>query len=130
MYLIKARLLDTALTSYQNFSSDQDPPENLTSSEFKAHKGLSKNKDIVIQKADKGSTVVILDKSSYISAIEEIINDNFKFSKLDTSASKEINHIVILEKKITSELKISKDKEIIDKSTYKSIKPVGSRPGI
>ena len=73
---------------------------------------------------------MILDKCSYISAIEEIINDNFKFSKLDISASKEINHIVILEKRITSELKISKDKEIIDKSSYKSIKPVGSRPGI
>ena len=130
MSLIIARLLDTALTSYQNFSSDWEPPENLTSSEFKALKRLSKNKDIVIQKADKGNTVVILDKCSYISAIEEILNDNSKFSKLDIPAGKEINHIVNLEKRITSELKLLKDKEIIDKSTYKSIKPVGSRPGI
>ena len=128
--VIKARLLDTALTSYQNFSRDQEPPENLTSSEFKALKRLSKNKDIVIQKADKGNTVVILDKCSYISAIEEILNDNSKFSKLDIPAGKEINHIVNLEKRITSELKLLKDKEIIDKSTYKSTKPVGSRPGI
>ena len=30
---IKARLLDIALTSYQNLSSDQDPPENLIPSE-------------------------------------------------------------------------------------------------
>ena len=51
MSLIKARLLDTALTSYQNFSSDKDPPENLTPSEFKALKRLSKNKIWV----DKGS---------------------------------------------------------------------------
>ena len=122
MSVIKARLLDTALTSYQNFSRDRESPENLTSSEFKALKRLSKNKDIVIQKADKGNTVVILDKCSYISAIE--------FSKLDIPAGKEINHIVNLEKRITSELKLLKDKEIIDKSTYKSIKPVGSRPGI
>ena len=42
MSLIKARLLDTALTSYQNFSNGQDPPENLTPSEFKALKHLSK----------------------------------------------------------------------------------------
>ena len=130
MSLIKARLLDTALTSYQNFSSDKDPPENLTPSEFKALKSLSKNKNIVIQKADKGNTVVILDKCSYISAIEEILNDNSKFSKLDIPAGKEINHIVNLEKRITSALKLLKDKEIIDKSTYKSIKPIGSRPGI
>ena len=129
MSVIKTRLLDTALTSYQNFSSDWEPPENVTS-EFKALKCLSKNKDIVIQKADKGNTVVILDKCSYISAIEEILNDNSKFSKLDIPAGKEINHIVNLEKKITSELNLFKDKEIIDKSTYKSIKLVGSRPGI
>ena len=130
MSLIKARLLDTALTSYQNFSSNKDPPENLTPSEFKALKRLSKNKNIVIQKADKGNTVVVLDKCSYISAIEEILNDNSKFSKLDIPAGKEINHIVNLEKRITSALKLLKDKEIIDKSTYKSIKPIGSRPGI
>ena len=127
---IKARLLDTALTSYQNLSSDREPPENLTSSEFKALKRLPKNKDIVIQKADKGNTVAILDKCSYISAIAEILNDNSKFSELDIPAGNEINHIVNLEKRITSDLKLLKDKEIIGKSTYKSIKPVGSRPGI
>ena len=119
MSLIKVRLLDTALTSYQNFSSDKDPPENLTP-EFKALTCLSKNKNIVIQKADKGNTVVILDKCSYISAIEETLNDNSKFSKLDIPAGKEINHIVNLEKRITSELKLLKEKKIIDKSTYKS----------
>ena len=119
MSLIKARLLDAALISYQNFPSDQNPPENLTLSEFKALKRLSKNKNIVTQKGDKGNTVVILDKCSYISAIEEILNGNSKFSKLDIPAYKESNHIINLEKRITSE-----------KSTYKSIKPVGSRPGI
>ena len=130
MSVIKARLLDTALTSYQKFSRDREPPENLTSSQFKALKRLSKNKDIIIQKADKGTTAVILDKCSYISAIEEILNDNSKFSKLDIPAGKEINHIVNLEKRITSELKLLKHKEIIDKATYKNIKPVGFRPNI
>ena len=115
MSLIKTRLLDTVLAFYQNFSSDRDPPENLTSSEFKALKRLSKNKNIVIQKADKGNTVVILDKCSYISAIEEILNENSKFSKLNIPAGKEINHIVNLEKKITSQLNLLKGKKIIDK---------------
>ena len=112
------------------FSSDRDPPENLTHSKFKVLKHLSKNKSIVIQKVDKGNTVVILDKCSYISAIEEILNDNSKFSKLDIPAGKEINHIVNLEKRFTSELKLLKDKKIIDKSINKSIKSVGSRPDI
>ena len=52
MSLIKARLLDIALLSYQNFFSDRHLPENLTP-EFKALKHLSKNKNIVTQKADK-----------------------------------------------------------------------------
>ena len=60
--LIKARLLDTALSSYEGFSRDQSPSENLTASEFKALRHLSKNKNIVIQKADKGNTIVILDQ--------------------------------------------------------------------
>ena len=80
----KARLLDTALTSYQNFSSDRDPPENLTPSEFKSPKHLSEHKNVV-QKADKGNTVVILSKCSYISAIETL-NGNLKFSRLDIPA--------------------------------------------
>ena len=125
MSLIKARLLDTALTSYKNFFSDRNPPENLTLSEFQALKGLSKNKNIVIQKADKGNTVVILGKCSYITAIEEILNDNSKFSKVDIPAGKEINHIVNLEKRVTSELKLLKDKDITDK-----LLTIDSRPGI
>ena len=62
--------------------------------------------------------------------IEGILNDNSRFSKLDIPAGKETNHIINLEKRITSELSLLKNKEIIDESTYKSIKLVGSRPGI
>ena len=71
---------------------------------------------------------MILDKGSYITVIEEILNGNSKFSKPDITAGKEINPISNLEKSITSELKLLKSKEIIDKSTSKSIKPEGSRP--
>ena len=73
MSLIKARLVNTPLISHQNFSSVWDPSENLTPSEFKAFKRLSKNKNIVIQKADKGKTIMILANCSYISAIKEIL---------------------------------------------------------
>ena len=128
--LIKARLLDTALSSHESFSRDESSSENLTESEFKALRHLSKNKNIVIQKADKGNTIVILDKISYIRAIEEILNDHTKFSNPEIPAGKEINYITNLEKQITSDLELLKDEEIIDKATYKNIKPVGSRPGV
>ena len=73
---------------------------------------------------------MILDKCFYISRIEEILNDNSKFSKLDIPAGKNINYIINLEKRFTSGLKLLKNKESIDKSTYKSIKPLGYRPVI
>ena len=88
---------------------------------------MVQNRDIEIQKADKGNAVVILDKCSYVSTLEEFLNDNSKFSKLDIPGGKEVNLIVNLEKRITSELKLLKGKEIIGKSTYKSIKPVGKK---
>ena len=84
----------------------------------------------MIQKADNGNTIVLLDRISYISATEEILNDHTKFSSLDIPAGKEINYITNLDKRITPDLKLLKDEEIIDKATYKNIKPVGSRPDV
>ena len=91
---------------------------------------MSKKENIVNQKADKCNTIVILDKISYISAIEEILIDHTKFSNLHIPTGKEINYITNLEKRITSDLKLLKDEEIIDKATYKNINPVGSRQGV
>ena len=71
---------------------------------------------------------MISDKCFYISAIEEILNDNAKFSKLNIPAGKEINQIT-WRKELISKLKLLKNKEMIDKSTHKNIKPVDSRPG-
>ena len=129
---MKARLLGTAFSSNKGFPNDQSPSEKLTASEFKALRHLSKNTNIVIQKADNGNTFVIPDKISNITATEEILNQHTKFSNpnLDISAGKEINFTTNLEKRITSNLKLLKDKEIIDKATYKNIKLVESKPGL
>ena len=73
---------------------------------------------------------MIIDKISHISAIEEILNDHTKFSNIDIPACKEINYLTNLEKRITSNLKLLKVEEIVNKATFKNIKPVGSRPGV
>ena len=44
---------------------------------------LTKNKDIVITKPDKGNGVAILDRKLYDNAIQEIILDTLKFEKLN-----------------------------------------------
>ena len=69
-------------------------------------------------------------KTFDISTIEEILNDHTRFFNFDIPTGKEVNYILNLEKRITSDLKLLKKKEIIDKTTYKNIKTVGSRPGI
>ena len=127
---MKSRLLDTALVSYESFSDDASPSENLTTSEFKALVNLCKNKNIAIQKGVKRNIIVILDKISYIGVIEEILIDDVKFSNLDVPADKEINYITNLEERITSDLNLAKNEEIIDKATYENIKPDGSIPGV
>ena len=44
---------------------------------------LTKNKDIVIKKPDKGNGVAILNRKLYDNAIQETILDTLKFEKLN-----------------------------------------------
>ena len=45
---------------------------NLSNDEIKALRNLTKQKDIIIKKADKGNTAVILEKESYIKKMKEL----------------------------------------------------------
>ena len=83
---------------------------------------MSKNKNIVIQKVEKGSTIAILDKTFYMSAIQETLIAHTKFSNLDIPAGKptiwnqlyEINYMINLQKRKISDHKLLKNEEIID----------------
>ena len=68
-------------------------------------KDLIKNRDLVIQKADKGNTVVILNKNDYLPKMKVILRDSFKFQKLSIDQNKLLNHIVHMENRITDVLK-------------------------
>ena len=50
--------------------------------EKKTLKNLIETKDLVIQKADKGSTIVILNKNDNISRPKWILDDTSKFKKV------------------------------------------------
>ena len=73
---------------------------------------------------------MILNKISYVGTIEEILTNHIKFCNTNISAGKEIIYITNFDKRITSDLKLLKDEEIVVKATYKNIKPVESRPSI
>ena len=62
--------------------------KNLSSEEVKAPNNLVKNKDIVIQKADKGNNIVILNKIDYISNLSKILDDISKFQRVNIKQEK------------------------------------------
>ena len=58
-------------------------PQYLSDSEFQALKNLSRlKKEVIIQKSDKGNSVVLVNKSDYIRHIEGILKDVNKFEKV------------------------------------------------
>ena len=55
---------------------------------------LSKNKNIVIQKSDKGNSVVIVDKETYIKRIENDFGDQRKFERVTLKNDAFLNFVV------------------------------------
>ena len=65
---------------------------------------LSKNTNLVVQKSDKGNSVVIVDKDVYIRHIELLLSDKAKFEKVDRKKVL-LNFTVNHEKRINKHLK-------------------------
>ena len=74
----KSKLKDIVLSSFKLFSDNCKFENNLSAEEINSLKALMRNKDI-IQKADKGNTVVITDKEKYIECVKRAISDSNKF---------------------------------------------------
>ena len=62
--LLKNKLKDICFSTLNSYNFDK-ANTNLTESESKALKVLIQRKDLVIQKADKGNTVVIIDRELF-----------------------------------------------------------------
>lgn len=76
------RLITKDRQDLSNLTRLRETP-NLSSSEIKALRELQNHPSIVIKPADKGSTVVIMDKTSYIrEAHRQLLNTNY-YQKLD-----------------------------------------------
>ena len=53
-----------------------------------------RNKNIIIQKADKGNTVGITDKEKYIEDVKRAISDSNKFVQLNITPGKYLHCII------------------------------------
>ena len=100
---VKVDMKKICLSSFENFKFKDEL--NITPDELKALKDLSSRKDIIIQKADKGNSVVILNKSDYIKRMTELLSDRDKFKKLNVKPGKELNLLLKHEDKLVSFLK-------------------------
>jgi hypothetical protein len=110
-----------------NFNINK-PSHNMLSLEQKALISLSKNKELVISKPDKGNGVVIMNRDDYVNKMLEVLNDTDKFNKLSNIDT--YNEITGLERKVRSVLKSLKKQKKLDPILYRRIYPSGSRPGL
>ena len=79
-----------------NCRSDYRPPRkhNISPAEEKAIDMLSKDKSIVIKPADKGSSVVIMDRGSYLDEAYRQLSDQNYYEKLDEDPTREYSKAV------------------------------------
>ena len=65
---------------------------------------LSKNKNLIVQKADKGNCVVLVDRDIYTKHMENIFKDNTTFEQVDIK-TRALNFQFNNEKRINETLK-------------------------
>ena len=104
--------------------------QNLSKEELAILTDLSKNKNIVIQKPDKGNSVVIFDKDTYIKTRENLLSDQIKFEIVTLKTDAFLNFLVNQEKRIDAIFKNLVDSSSMSKEMCKSVKSVGTGPGI
>ena len=75
---VKTKIKDAALSSFRFYNANV--PQNLSEEELEALDRLSKNKNLVVQKADKGNSVVLV---VYVKHMENVLKDNTKFEKVE-----------------------------------------------
>ena len=71
--------------------------KHFSREEAKALNNLIKNKDFVIQKADKGNNIIVLNRNDYISKLSKILEDTSKFKRVNTEEGKSLNHLIHME---------------------------------
>ena len=93
-------ILQPYVTAINDFAkpTEDNWSSNLTSDERKALSELRKNNELVIKPADKGSSVVLLDKTAYENACLSQLNNNKYYKKLErpraTNNAKAIHRIL------------------------------------
>ena len=103
---------------------------HLSKGQFLALQNLCENKNIVIQKSDKGNSVVTVDKADYLDKMEKLLNDTWKFEKRNLKNDGILDFVVNQEKHVDKILKNLAASNSISEEKRRSLKSVGTRPSI
>ena len=85
---------------------------------------------MIIQKSDKGNSVVIVQRQDYLQKMNDILSDQNKFSKVSLKDDTLLKFATIQEKHVDKVLKKLVESESMTEKTRRSLKPVGNRPGV
>ena len=131
---LKSKIKDVGLSSFRLYNKKDNRFENLTEDEYEAFLNLKSNKNIIIQKADKVNSAVVIDRLKYVRKMEELLSDRGKFVKIEFNSKHTINqdirNLLDMELEIKSCLVDLLNKNYLSKDDYKYLKPCGSKPGI
>ena len=125
---VKSRLQDCAYWPFKQVLKISD--KNLLDEELKALKNLFENMDLVIQKADRGNTIVILNKDDCVSRLNPVLDGTSKFQKVRVEEGKALNNIILMEGRIIDILKNFENQNEIKEKNYDNVYPSSSKRGI
>ena len=125
---VKAKTKEAAISSYRSYNNNV--PQNLSKEEFIALQNLSKNNNLIIQKSDKGNSVVIVQRQDNLKKMNDILSDQKKFSSVSLKDDTLSNFAINQEKHFDKVLKKLVESKSMKEKTRKSLKPVGTRPGV
>ena len=109
--------------------------QHLSEEEYEAFLNLQSSIDIiVIQKIDKGNSVIVIDPLLYVNKVEKLLSDRSKFFKIEFNPKHEVNqdirHLLDMEFEIKSCLDDLYNHSYLSKDDYKFLKSCGSKPGV
>ena len=122
---LKSKLKGICFSTLKSYSFDE-VEKYLKEAESIALTNLIKRKDLVIQKADKGNTVVITDRTKYLEGVKSLLSNNSRFMQLPINEGKWLNYIINLESKLEDRFKVLKNEEKKSKKEFDNICPVGT----
>ena len=124
--IIKVALKEYAYSSFKKYNFLKEL--NLSRHEYNTLKKLSSLKNIIIQKSDKGNSLVPMNRDDYINQMETLISDQAKFQKLLVPENKDYNFMVKEKRLVDNVLDTLYEKNAITRDIKTILTSDGPRP--